>query len=392
MSDHPPAKSAPARSSRQGNGSDLIWRSGNSRERHAITLGIVGTLLFHLILILLVPRLPWDILSPKNQYTAEHPPTFDIELTPDISVPTPAEPEPPALPRFVEVNPNAPDNPPDKTDNVGAQNQQAAQEIPTPGGNSDTPAMDGESPDATAIVSGQLTPPTPPSAPPTPPAQAQEPETSPPPADTAQLELKPLPGYENLQGTTDNAPGTTNTPLPAAPGADARQADGTPTGVDNNTPNRELRPPTFRIDRTKPMARPRLPASVAVPTTRARSSPILKNELGTQNIGVAAYDARWSSYGEYLQRLIDTVDVQWHRLILNSAVYPASGTRVVVKFVLNAKGEVAEIVDVTSNGSRPSEYNCVNAIQARAPYGEWTEDMISVLGQSQELTFTFHYQ
>ncbi|RRJ96292.1 hypothetical protein Ga0100231_020525 [Opitutaceae bacterium TAV4] len=351
-------------------------------DRRAITLGIVGTLLVHLLLILLVPRLPWAVWSTQNQFTADHPPTFDIEIVPDTALVPPPKPEPPALPRFVEVNPDAPDNPPDKTPNVGAQNQQVAQEIPTPGGTSDTPAVNGQTPDSTAIVSGQLTPsPPPPPPPPPPPTPAPPPPAPAPPADAAQLglgsETKPLPGYENLQGTADNAPGTTSTPVPAHPGTDTRQADGTPT---------------YRIDRAHPMPRPRLPASAVVTTTRARPSPIMKNDIGTQNIGAVAYDAHWSSYGEYLQRLIDTVQVQWERLILNSAVYPPTGTRVLVKFVLNAKGEITEILKVESNGSRPSEYNCVNAIQARAPYGEWTEDMISVLGQSQEITFTFHYQ
>jgi len=34
----------------------------------------------------------------------------------------------------------------------------------------------------------------------------------------------------------------------------------------------------------------------------------------------------------------------------------------------------------------------VSAITERAPYGEWSEDMIALLGKEQELTFTFHYQ
>jgi len=32
------------------------------------------------------------------------------------------------------------------------------------------------------------------------------------------------------------------------------------------------------------------------------------------------------------------------------------------------------------------------AITDRAPYGTWTDDMKAVLGEQQEMTFTFYYQ
>jgi len=35
---------------------------------------------------------------------------------------------------------------------------------------------------------------------------------------------------------------------------------------------------------------------------------------------------------------------------------------------------------------------CVSAITTRAPYGDWTDDMIAVLGSEQEMTFSFYYQ
>jgi len=35
------------------------------------------------------------------------------------------------------------------------------------------------------------------------------------------------------------------------------------------------------------------------------------NKFGTMNIGPTAVDARWSNYGVYLQRMIETVQIQW---------------------------------------------------------------------------------
>src|SRR5205807_1196113 len=84
--------------------------------------------------------------------------TFDIEIAPDI-FPKPAPvPKPPA--NYVETNPDAPDNKPDKTNNFGAQNQQVAQEKPTPDGKNDRPALEGKKDiHSTQIVTGQLTKP-----------------------------------------------------------------------------------------------------------------------------------------------------------------------------------------------------------------------------------------
>ena len=47
---------------------------------------------------------------------------------------------------------------------------------------------------------------------------------------------------------------------------------------------------------------------------------------------------------------------------------------------------------VDGTAGNQAEKACTSAITARAPYGPWTDDMIAVLGQSQELTFTFFYQ
>ena len=111
-----------------------------------------------------------------------------------------------------------------------------------------------------------------------------------------------------------------------------------------------------------------------------------------KNIGAVAYNAKWSAYGEYLQRLIDAVQVQWERLILRSSFYPTSGSLVRVAFKLDSTGAVSEVVKVDGTGAELAQRLCVSAITERAPYGEWPEDMIAVLGKEQELTFTFFYQ
>jgi hypothetical protein len=125
---------------------------------------------------------------------------------------------------------------------------------------------------------------------------------------------------------------------------------------------------------------------------QVRPAIFTENKLGTKNIGAIAYDAKWSNYGQYLQKMIETVQIQWERILTESRVYPTSGTSVKVVFRMNTEGRISQIVSVEGTAGNQAEKACASAITARAPYGPWTDDMIAVLGDSQELTFTFYYQ
>ena len=104
-----------------------------------------------------------------------------------------------------------------------------------------------------------------------------------------------------------------------------------------------------------------------------------------------AYNAKWSEYGAYLQKLIETVQIQWERLIVQSSVYPPPGTIVRVTFIINDKGDITDIAPGDGEAPLQAKRACVSAITARAPYGKWSDDMVAVLGHEQEMTFTFYY-
>ncbi|MEN9841745.1 MAG: hypothetical protein RL376_1545 [Verrucomicrobiota bacterium] len=375
-----------------------------TRREHALDepkpelrVGLIGTVAAHGLLLLLLLLMPEDILEVDRVIAPQEVArSFEIELAPELFT----APQASAVfvpPQFVEVNPAAPENVPDKTPFVGAQNQQVAQPVPTPDGASDTPALKGAGEvGATAIVSGDGQEREKPSvaeqlaqafAPPTPPSIVPEREAAPPAEQAPAQAINGLGGGEQLLGETDGAVGTTVTALPAVSGAE--------TGAEPRRGTAESRSPTGgyfagtpAINRSAPQERPRLAAA----TINARNTPTIKNEFGTKNIGGVSYNAKWSSYGEYLQRLIDAVQAQWERLIMRSAYYPVSGSLVRVVFKLNAQGEVAEIVSVGGGGGELAQRLCVSAISERAPYGEWTEDMRAALGKEQELGFTFFYQ
>lgn len=375
-----------------------------ARRAHALDeprierrVGIVGTVLAHILLVGLFWLLPDDFLvadfSPDAGAADQ---VFEIELSPDLLRGVEAEPVPD---RFVEVNPAAPEKPPDATPFFGAQNQQVAQPVPTPDGESLTPALEGEGQDgATALVSGIMqeasrpspaeilaqafTPPRPPTM--LPDEAAREAEQA---REQAARAVNPLPGGENLLGESDGGTGTTVATVPPVAGAETgpEAVQGTRDGAARTGGYFAGTP---AIDRTRPQDRPR----IATAAMAARNAPTIRNEFGSKNIGAVSYSAKWSTYGEYLQQLIDAVQVQWERLILRSAFYPTSGSTVRVVFKIDDSGLISEIVKVDGTGGELAQRLCVSAITERAPYGEWSEDMIALLGKEQELTFTFHYQ
>lgn len=347
-------------------------------ESRSVLIGLVGVVLVHLLLLLLAPmalrteRMP-SVLRPHSSSRE-----FNIEIAPDTFVAPPQKAPPPF--KFVEANPNAPDNVPDKTDNFAAQNQQAAQEKPTPDGKSDHPALEGKTDvQSTQIVSGQLTklePIVPPA-----PAAPQMPVTA---AEAApRQEQIPLPGFEKTEGENTNAFGSNI----------AKFAEGA-TAVPERVEGVKNAPLVQGATSAEPQIDPQhpRPRQQVVRQQQVRPAIFQENKFGTSNIGLNAWDAKWSNYGQYLQKLIEAVQIQWERILIESRVYPTSGTMVTVKFKLNKEGQISEIVSVEGTAGNQAEKACTSAITSRAPYGPWTDDMIAVLGEAQELTFTFFYQ
>lgn len=350
-----------------------MWRDPESRS---VTVGLIGMLLVHVLLLLLAPRLldtghVGSVLRPHASARQ-----FNIEIAPEtFARPTPKPPPQ----QFVETNPNAPENVPDKTNNFAAQNQQVAQEKPTPNGKSERPAMEGQKDiHSTQIVSGTLERPVPQTSVP------PEPET--PPTQTTQtpprLEQNPLSGFEKKLG--DSAENFGSGLAPHVDGAKAipEKVEGAKNVQDEGTATTAQ-----LIDPKHPRPRPMI-----VKTIQARPAIFEENKFGTSNVGVIGVSAQFSNYGAYLQRLVEAVDLEWRKILRESSIGATSGTHAVVKFQLNQKGIVSAIVNVETTAGDQATQSCVSAITNRSPYGEWTDDMKAVLGETQELTFAFYYQ
>lgn len=338
-------------------------------------IGVLATLLFHFLLFFLMAMLLKNDYSTTFHARPKKPPeTFSINLAP--------EPEKPVKPpsKFVETNPDAPENIPDKTNNFAAQNQQAAQEKPLPDQKNDHPAIEGQKDiHSTQIVDGHLSKPNPPK-------ETAPPVQTPPPMESAaaaKREQNPLSGYEKKQGEDATAfgsniakfaPNSTDVPEKVEGAKDAPLIQG---ATANN----------IHIDPKKPMPR-------NVLTRNVRPAIFEENKMGTSNIGLSAYDAKWSNYGQYLQKLIEAIQQRWENLIMASKHYPQQGTTVTVTFVLNSEGKIASIKKVEEATDALATNWCVSGISPSEgfSYGKWTDDMVAMLGTEQELSFTFYYQ
>ncbi len=342
-------------------------RFWQDEEKQSVIVGLILTFILWWPSLLLFG---WSLNHIHGKYEGKftghpHARQFNIELAP------PEVRQPPPPNKFVETNPDAPANIPDQTRNFAAQNQQAAQEKPNPNGRSDHAVTQGKAADSTQIVDGRLNKEKPtPSAP----ASSQASKAAP------HREQNPLSGFDKSEGENKEAFGT-NIGKVAENMRDVPQKI---EGVKDAPLIEDATANTPQIDPKHPMPRPQLAEQNVRPA-------IFDNSPGTERIGTDGWDAHWSNYGEYQQRLIDTVQAEWDNLLNNSDTRPTSGTSVVVTFRLKSDGSV-EFVNVDGNAGDLGKRYCTAAISGRAPYGKWTDDMIAMMGQDTQITFTFYYE
>lgn len=346
----------------------------------SILIGVGATLLFHLLLVILAPRFSFDEFSGVHTGIAvnnrNQGKTFDFELTPD------APPEEQRKPlQFVDTNPDAPENEPDKSNNFSNRTQQSAQQHKVEELDPEHRASIKDAQDKikndTAIVTGNLSQPQL--------GAAARPESK----QDSQQEQKeqllrmlqaPDAGFEKVEGKSEDGI-SSNISQAQAPSTHAdKDLEG---AADAKDPNGGLVAVTD-AHKAQPKARPRL--------TAARTTILTNRAAGVTNIGVGASDAFKSEYGEYLAELCEIVQMSWYSILEESRVSPPRGTHVVITFKLNSKGET-DIVKVEDfDAGKQGVFSCQSAIQKRQPYRKWTEQMVALLGDEQELQFAFYYQ
>jgi hypothetical protein len=316
-------------------------------------------------------------------------------------------PPEPLKPKYVETNPDAPENEPDKTNNESDRNQQAAQEKLDPElETKDAPKTEGEEQESNKIISGtfQTSQPTPAPEPgvyklqPAQQAPAEKKETTdgldpkkaqaplPPPPSPVLIEEGDGKGVATVEQNTfkDIEPKPTQTKvipltLPETPAIDAK-------ALREMIAKRSIpQPQPIEPKPLTPKPRPRLPASVL-------PGPIKENRTNAPRIGRMGTDAKWSDFGEYSQRMFAAIGLQWNKLVYNANLNSIPVSQVHVRFILNKYGQIESIEIPENTAGQLPAFLCTDAIESRAPFGLWTEEMIAKFGDSTDVNIHFNYR
>ena len=317
------------------------------------------------------------------------------------------EPPEPPKPKYVETNPDAPENEPDETINESNRNQQAAQEELDPElEEGDAPKTEGEEDVAPKIVQGTFSPnqPAPPPQPgvyqltPSPPPAEKTEDTDGQDQEKAQAPLPPPPApapIEEGEGEgvatveQNKFPEVKPNPSKIIPLALPQNPIPSVKTLQEKTPQRSQVQPQPVTPVTpkpiKPRPRPRLPSSVL-------PGPLKDNRTNAPRIGRLGTDAKWSEFGEYSQRMFAAIGLQWNKLVYNANLNSIPVSKVHVRFILNKEGHIVSIEIPENTAGQLPAFLCTDAIESRAPFGKWTEEMIAKFGDQTDVNVHFNYR
>lgn len=399
--------------------SEKILFSSDERTEIAVSLAaLLIALLFH---ILLFAAVPYEIKIPTPEEKYE----LQVEVVP------PELEMAHNIPEFIEANPMGNQQRPDEFAPESFQDQRAAEELPDPSSTSRRPYVEGEVQDGQKIVSGTNT------DLPTSPQEANEilerplaPNTpafmAVPESETSQHSAAGAPKKSDDNGDSDSAKKTSSpdgeksAPNEQAPEIlenaeiditsspeshsdkdgsalskksekDSEKDEGKEEKNDKNSQAKESQkeaPDEPAIDENLPAPRPRPQLSMRTPP-----GPLADNRSRASNQGLVSADSKFSEFGAYQQRMIEAISRQWNLLGMKSNLTGTINSQVVIEFMLNNRGELTRIEILFSNSTNTGRELCKMSILSTAPYGEWTQEMVSSLGlQDQSVRITFHYR
>ena len=361
-----------------------------------VVLAFLLTLLLHAAVLLVLPE-RLRVRSGGGQ--PEEEPALQVTL---------AKPDPDDM-RFVEANPEAPENEPDRKDQYSFRAQQSADRAPDENP-LNAPNVDGET-DSQKVVQGAVEEPEP--LPPGVYAEQKRPGEGPgntggkagtgearekrEPSPTEQAAVPPSPRPpkpdflqqepedEEGPGSSEREPGEADKERPEPeedtpidvyrPPEEARTAQ-QPSAGQGGGGSPEARP--------KPRERPRLSPELV-------RGPLMRSQGTASRRGVVAIDATFSEFGEYQQQFYAAVQAGWYQQIKFYQPMDTSA-RVQVRFTMKADGSIENVEVVETTASEIATVICESAISKRSPFRPWTRQMVEVFGRERTLNVMFHYR
>ena len=348
-------------------------------------MALIITILLHVLVIVSLPEsLFMSQSSPENQQEE----ILEVVI------------EPPEESRYVEANPDVPENEPDNKRNYSFRSQQAADQNPEDS-LSDTPDVESEADieddaDVRKVVQGSVE------------------QNEPIPLESGVYSLN---GNSEASEDSQADAGSPVMPLPSVlpPPPSMTQEpvseDGsgssfefTDTGkeiVENTEPNSQIN--LYRTDATQQNqknsaeATDRESQNRPLPRKRLKLPPELtygqltRPKSSVSRRGTLAIDATFSQFGEYEQRFYAAVQAVWYQEI--EFYQPIDiAARVVVSFRIKSDGSVEDVTVLNSTAGEIATWICETALTKPSPFGVWTEEMIQVFGRERVMEVAFYYR
>jgi len=352
--------------------------------------------------------------------------------------------------QYVETNPDAVENEPDDTANFSNRNQQAAQEDVAGPEKNDTPFIEGQDEESPKIIEGQIpvegedappvkefnnessSEPRPaqearqarqamrsqqaqeqqeqqeeqqaspemmpsieapsdleelPAIPPPPPTPEFIDEVEPETEDGLMVPIIEAPKEPVEQfSTQEGEDKTLNINIPPSVAQQLSKAQEEMRKQQMQQPQPEQQPQEAQqAVKPQPMPRPRLSPKVL-------PGPLLESQMYAARMGPVAFDAKFSQFGYYLQRMFETIQLQWYSLLDDVTIgqehRPAFA---LIEYDLNSEGRVVDTRVIETNAGDLATLLCRDAIESRAPFGPWTRQMMDQLGDQQTIRLKFIY-
>jgi hypothetical protein len=278
-------------------------------------------------------------------------------------------------PRFVESNPNAPENPPDEVKQFSFRDQQAAQpKIKEYTQLNKTPKIDSNE-NSAKIIKGKKKQRVELSSPPPPPL-------SPRPDNSTELPTKFISSKAEIE-KADNQTGSYSKKK-LKPGKDIEESILASIINNSSQPNAAKR----KLQQVRPKTRPKLSPDLI-------HGPLMKSTSSAPRTGQIAIECRLHPYGVYIQEMLQSIEEQWNQLARGSIHYLQRDRlpgRISFRFKLEASGQIKDLSRIDNEGYSLAAELCRQAIASRVPFGEWTEKMINDFGLSDEMTLNFQYR
>lgn len=356
----------------------ILSGRASSYDKITVAAAFILALIIHVLLIETLPK----NFEPRNLELDDEVDELELDLVaPEIEK---------LLPEYIEANPEANNQKPEKDTNLESfQDQRAAQENPDPNSEADKPRTDGEH-ESQKIVS----------------ADASEQPIASNPQEVFEILERPLENAnpQNSSGLA-SAPAL-QVPIPTNKAAQDSKQSASPISVVGNGEDEvivsENQKPEIQEGENKEQETPSLeelvPQNLPSPRARPRISmrtpagPIRNSNTDANAVGTLAVNSRFSEFGAYQQRMIEAISRQWYLLGSKYDLASAIGSKVQVEFKLNPKGEITRIKTLFSTSTQVGTNLCEMAITTTAPYGEWTEEMLVTFGsQDQNVSIMFYY-